>query len=61
MSMLKRPTATCPSCAGEVDLEASPELSEVVACPDCRAELEVIDLDPVRLALAPEVEEDWGE
>jgi alpha-aminoadipate/glutamate carrier protein LysW len=61
MSMLKRLTATCPNCAGELELEGSPDVHEVVACPDCRAELEVIDVEPVRLALAPEVEEDWGE
>jgi len=36
-------------------------LSEIIECPDCRSELEVVELDPVRLALAPEVEEDWGE
>jgi alpha-aminoadipate carrier protein LysW len=33
----------------------------IVVCPDCTAELEVLALDPLELALAPEVEEDWGE
>lgn len=36
-------------------------VTEIVVCPDCGAELEVIGVDPVELALAPEIEEDWGE
>jgi alpha-aminoadipate carrier protein LysW len=33
----------------------------VVRCVSCGVELEVIETAPVQLALAPEVEEDWGE
>jgi alpha-aminoadipate carrier protein LysW len=33
----------------------------VVRCVSCGVELEVIEIAPVQLALAPEVEEDWGE
>nr|WP_233571062.1 lysine biosynthesis protein LysW [Nocardiopsis sp. Huas11] len=36
-------------------------MSEVIDCADCRTELEVVAVEPVLLALAPEVEEDWGE
>jgi alpha-aminoadipate carrier protein LysW len=36
-------------------------LSEILECADCRSELEVVAVDPVMLAVAPEVEEDWGE
>jgi alpha-aminoadipate carrier protein LysW len=53
--------ATCPECAAAVALPADTLESEIVACPDCGAELEVVSLDPPTLALAPEVEEDWGE
>lgn len=50
----------CPECAGE--LTASPRLvGEILDCDDCGAELEVRSLDPLRVALAPEIEEDWGE
>lgn len=55
------PTALqCPECAAGID--ATPALTgEIVDCPDCGVELEVVSLDPLRLQLAPEVEEDWGE
>ena len=33
---------------------------EILDCPDCSAELEVRTV-PLTLALAPTVEEDWGE
>lgn len=36
-------------------------ITEIVDCDGCAAELEVIAVGPVLLALAPEVEEDWGE
>jgi alpha-aminoadipate carrier protein LysW len=52
---------TCPECEGAVQLTEPPRASEIVECPDCRSELEVVGLDPVTLALAPEIEEDWGE
>jgi len=51
----------CPECEAELELGASVEESEILVCPDCGAELEVISVDPVKLDLAPEVEEDWGE
>jgi len=51
----------CPECAGLIDLTEPVRLSEIVQCPDCSSELEVLSLDPVSLALAPEIEEDWGE
>jgi len=34
---------------------------ELITCPDCGTELEVLTLSPFTLDLAPEVEEDWGE
>jgi alpha-aminoadipate carrier protein LysW len=33
----------------------------VIRCRECTAELEVTGTGPVTLALAPQVEEDWGE
>lgn len=51
----------CPECAGEVVFDRSPLSGQVTPCPTCAAELEVVSLAPLRVELAPEVEEDWGE
>ena len=53
--------ATCPECAAEIVLDAETEENEVIVCPDCGVDLEVISLDPVTVDLAPMEEEDWGE
>lgn len=55
------PAAACPECDAPVAFTRSPLRGEVVVCTDCRAELEVASVNPVALALAPEVQEDWGE
>lgn len=54
-------TQTCPECDADVALSEPVRMSEIVECPDCLSELEVITVHPVMLALAPEIEEDWGE
>ena len=51
----------CPECAAQVEVEADAMAGEIVECADCGVELEVTGLNPLVLALAPEVEEDWGE
>jgi alpha-aminoadipate/glutamate carrier protein LysW len=52
---------TCPECDDEVQISPSTRLNEIVECAGCRSELEIVALNPAVLALAPEVEEDWGE
>lgn len=52
---------TCPECDGKVELQEPVRLSEIAECPECSMELEVTAVDPVKLELAPEIEEDWGE
>ena len=52
--------ASCPECAAEIELDDVID-GEIVDCPECGVELEVVKLDPLTLALAPEEEEDWGE
>ncbi|WMX43996.1 lysine biosynthesis protein LysW [Streptomyces roseicoloratus] len=54
-------TQACPECEDEVQLSPSVRLNEIVECAGCRSELEIVALSPAVLALAPEVEEDWGE
>lgn len=53
--------AKCPECDADVSVGADAVKGEIVACTDCGAELEVTDLEPAVLALAPKEEEDWGE
>ena len=52
---------SCPECAYDIDFAEAPRISEIVECAECHSELEVIAMSPMVLALAPEVEEDWGE
>ncbi len=53
--------ATCPECAADISVTDDTLEGEILQCPDCGVELEVMSLDPLRLDLAPEEEEDWGE
>jgi alpha-aminoadipate/glutamate carrier protein LysW len=50
----------CPECDAQWPMD-SLEKGEILSCPECGAELEVMDVDPLTLALATEEEEDWGE
>jgi len=52
---------TCPECVADLTLPKGVMENELITCPECGTELEVISLNPVELALAPDVEEDWGE
>ena len=54
-------TSLCPECEAPVPFARAPLAGQVVTCTGCGAELEVTSRDPLRLELAPEVEEDWGE
>jgi len=51
----------CPVCAAEVELPEDAVQGELISCPDCGTELEIISLDPPKLDEAPQEEEDWGE
>ena len=51
----------CPECEATLELPADLIEGEILPCPDCGAELEVVSTAPVELRLAPAVEEDWGE
>lgn len=52
--------AHCPECDADVSVQ-SLMVGEIVYCPDCNAELEVLNVEQPEVALAPQVEEDWGE
>ena len=51
----------CPECDAELNLEDNVEAGEIIVCPDCGVDLEVISLDPPAVQLAPMESEDWGE
>jgi alpha-aminoadipate/glutamate carrier protein LysW len=53
--------AVCPECAADVPLPNDVLQHEIVNCPECAVELEVVGLDPPQVELAPKEEEDWGE
>ncbi len=54
-------TAECPVCGADVELPEGTVQGELITCPDCGVELEVISLDPPQVEEAPQEEEDWGE
>jgi len=53
-------TTECTECAGRITASVTLP-GEILDCADCGAELEVRSVNPLALALAPAVEEDWGE
>lgn len=53
--------AECPVCGGDVRLDGDIVVGELLECPDCGSELEVLKVEPLALGEAPETEEDWGE
>ncbi|MEK6575445.1 MAG: lysine biosynthesis protein LysW [Chloroflexota bacterium] len=53
--------ATCPECEGALTLGGDVQAGEIVVCSDCGVDLEVINLAPLSLSLAPQEAEDWGE
>lgn len=58
---MTHPNTPCPECDADVTVPADAMQNELLVCPDCGAELEIISLNPLTLELAPETEEDWGE
>jgi len=58
--MLTKVNANCPECDAEIDLSGV-VLNEILVCPDCGVDLELVKLEPPTLELAPMEAEDWGE
>ena len=51
----------CPVCGAEIILFEDAVEGELIVCPECGVELEVISLNPPEVVEAPQEEEDWGE
>ena len=54
-------TIECPECAADAEIREGAMAGEVLQCPDCGVELELLSVNPPQVELAPTVEEDWGE
>lgn len=50
----------CIECGADLELEDVVQ-GEIVQCQECGVELEILNLEPIELGLAPAEEEDWGE
>ena len=53
--------AECIVCGADMDMGNDVVEHELFECTDCGTEYEVTATEPLGIALAPEVEEDWGE
>ncbi|MBN2492319.1 MAG: lysine biosynthesis protein LysW [Planctomycetes bacterium] len=51
----------CPSCDAEIVFDDDAEEGEIIECPECGIELEIVSLDPAEVQEAAEEEEDWSE
>lgn len=51
----------CPECADSLAMPTNPMAGEILSCGACGVELEVTTTTPLAVAVAPEIEEDWGE
>jgi alpha-aminoadipate carrier protein LysW len=52
----------CPGCFFEFEPDDGIIVGEVISCPDCGADLEVIEIgDVIKCQIAEMSEEDWGE
>jgi len=51
----------CPECGADLQIPDGVMIGEILDFADCGAELEVMAMGALRLDLAPEEEEDWGE
>jgi alpha-aminoadipate carrier protein LysW len=57
-----RSMAVCPECEADIEIdEYDVDKGEVISCPECGVELEVVGLSPLQLDLAAQNEEDWNE
>ncbi len=54
--------AVCPDCEAAVEMdEYDIDKGEIISCPECGVELEVLGLAPLKLDLAPQDAEEWQE
>jgi alpha-aminoadipate carrier protein LysW len=61
MIRTERVMAVCPECEADVEIdEYDVDKGEIISCPECGIELQVVGLAPLQLDV-PQEEEDWSE
>lgn len=53
--------AKCPECDAQIQLDIKVRKGEIIVCKECSVELEIRNINPLKLELAPAEEEDWGQ
>ncbi|MGI5915701.1 MAG: lysine biosynthesis protein LysW [Anaerolineae bacterium] len=53
------PYAVCPACDEDVHLPGRPRMGDVLFCPSCEAELEVVSTNPLDLDWRLEDDDDY--
>ncbi|HVO68536.1 MAG TPA: lysine biosynthesis protein LysW [Aggregatilineaceae bacterium] len=51
----------CVECGAVIEVPEDVMQGEILSCGDCGTELEVVEVEPLTLDLAPVEMEDWGE
>ena len=54
-------TAFCPECDARINVGRNPTEGQVVVCPRCRTELEIISVDPIELDWMLDDSDDYDE
>jgi lysine biosynthesis protein LysW len=50
--------AECPACENQINVGSNPRMGRRYTCPECRAELEIVWLEPVELDFVYEDEDE---
>jgi alpha-aminoadipate carrier protein LysW len=51
--------ATCPECDADIEVdEFDVDKGDIISCPECGTGLEVVNLSPIELDLAPDEEDE---
>jgi alpha-aminoadipate carrier protein LysW len=53
-------TSTCPNCHGKINLAGCEEY-EIIECPDCGIDVEIVSLTPPILEEVPQDDDDWDD